>query len=207
MNEINQPNYSPPPDLPAPINAPPPLPPAPPRQSVLSKIARTVGEAFALFFIMIFLVGVLHALHADFLMPSQDQAQGVASRLTASPAKLLVAAVLLAPLLEELFFRGIPMLLMRLTTKAETRVRLIVWIVFGLASAVIFSSMHGLKQIGTPPHMRTVFQTLPLPQLVLGLWLWRVATQRGLQYSMLLHATFNLITFTLALQAMRFVKH
>ena len=207
MNEINQPTYSPPPDFPAPMSAPAPLQPTSPHPNTLSKIARTIGEAFALFLVVGVLMVVLQALHADFLMPSKDQSNGVENLIAASPARLFFAAVIVAPLLEELIFRGIPMLLMRLSTKAETRARFVFWIVFGIASAVLFSSMHGLKQVGVPPHLRTVFQTLPLPQLVLGLWLWRVATQRGLQYSMLLHGTFNLVTFTLALQAMRVIKH
>ena len=38
---------------------------------------------------------------------------------------------------------------------------------------------------------------VPLPQLLMGFFLWRVALKRGLRYSILMHATYN--TFPIAL--------
>ena len=178
---------------------------APSRPSALSKSARTVGEAFALLWLSLFAMVLLKLLNARFFMPSQDQAQDITLAL-GQPIKFFLLAVLVAPVVEELIFRGIPGLLMRFATKPQTRARHIAWMVFGLASSLLFASMHGMQRIGTPPHQIITFQTLPLPQFLVGLWAWRVATQRGLQYSMLLHATYNLIPFMLSLQATRFLK-
>lgn len=94
---------------------------------------------------------------------------------------LLIAVVV--PVVEELIFRGIPLLL-RL---GLGRVLPAAWLgrvslVLGILSAVVFAGAHNL-----------VPGTLPLPQLWLGLLAWHAASTRGLRYSMLLHGLNNAV--------------
>ncbi len=196
MNEINQPTYSPPPDFPATLTVSQPAP------SAASQVARTVKEGVLLMFLANATVVGLTLAHANFFLQSEAQTQGVDQMLRGNLLGFFALAVVIFPVMEEAIFRGLPSLLMRLTTKPETRARLVLWLLFGLASSLLFASLHGLKQIGAPTHESFVFQTLPVPQLLMGLWAWRVATLRGLRYSMLLHATFNFSSLILAFVAL-----
>lgn len=202
MNEINQPNYSPPPDFPATPIAPSPLQSAPPRQKVLSKIARTVKEGVLLMLLANATAVVLTLAHAKFFLQSGVQTQGVNQMLRGNLIVFFALAVIVFPVMEEAIFRGLPNLVMRLSTRPETRLRFVLWLLFGLASSLLFAALHGMRQIGVPPHARFAFQTLPVPQLLMGLWAWRVATLRGLRYSMLLHATFNFSSLILSFVAL-----
>ena len=139
-----------------------------------------------LFVINIVLGLVLHFAQLKFFMAS-DANSSELQKLTANPLQLLLMVVIVAPLAEELIFRGFPSLLLRGLWKTRN------WSVdaksnwywlLGSISAFLFSVAHGLGD-------KTMH--LPLPQLLMGFVLWHVAMQRGLRYSMLMHATYNLL--------------
>lgn len=138
---------------------------------VLTAVTTGMGTSLALFGL-------------DGLLAGKANHQAIASLASFNPLLLLFLGVAAAPVYEEALFRGLPLLILRgvwrrrwMRRKAR---RHLFWVLGG-TSAVLFALMHRLgSSIG-----------LPLPQLVAGLWLWRVANLRGLRYSILLHATYN----------------
>lgn len=195
--------------LPPPQNAPlpPPIPepfgeisrratpdfapqnPAPDKREFFAK---TVKEGLLLILFNAFFGAILHALHLRFFLPS-DANSGALAEVMKKPLLMFLLAVIVAPLWEELVFRGVPSLLVRGVWKlrawsADAREN---WYWgFGTVAAFLFAVAHGLGD--KTPH-------LPLPQLLMGFFLWRAAMTRGLRYSMLLHATYNFVPFLLIL--------
>jgi membrane protease YdiL (CAAX protease family) len=172
-----------------------------PPQSTLSKAARTIAEGFVLLIVAQALSVLLTLLGAKFFLQSTAQSQGVDQLLSRNPLFFVALAVIVAPVMEEAIFRGFPSLVMRAATRPESSARHVVWLLFGLASSLLFAAMHGVKS-NAAGMASIAFQTLPVPQLAVGLWAWHVATLRGLRYSMLLHATFNGLAVLLALLAL-----
>ena len=172
-----------------------PLPPQAPQgfYARFGPFGRTICEALMLTMLNIGLIGLLHLLQLNFLMPSQGNAEALQLLGRLSPVMLLVTAVVLAPILEESLFRGLPFLAWRRLTPSNRSYRqahhLIFWGLGGLM-AVAFALAH--------VNFKTGFQ-LPLPQLLFGLWSWRVTAIRGFRYSMLLHAAYNAFPATLVL--------
>jgi Type II CAAX prenyl endopeptidase Rce1-like len=120
--------------------------------------------------------------------------------LAQSPWLALLGIAVLFPLGEELIFRGVPMLVLWLSARKlpslERANSPFAW-VLGIVAAVVFSLAHGIGSTGFH---------LPLPQLVLGVWLWWIATRRGLGFSILAHGTYNFLPGVLAVFATNLLK-
>ncbi|WP_261664342.1 CPBP family intramembrane glutamic endopeptidase [Deinococcus sp. Marseille-Q6407] len=179
-----------------PVSVPPPEPPgrrpgllrrwqlAYAQASPLGKTVRDLGLAYGGYLLLLPLT-----LLPQFAM-SEDNAAGIGEAFQtglggSNPYLILAGAALLltvlAPVVEELLFRGIPLLLrLGLDRVLPARFHRAVSAVLGVASAVVFAQSHNLMP-----------GTLPLPQLWLGLLTWRAASTRGLRYSMLLHGMNN----------------
>ncbi|GHG00980.1 hypothetical protein GCM10017783_11460 [Deinococcus piscis] len=161
------------------------------RSSPFGKTLRELGLAYLGYFLLLPLT-----LLVPGLAMSDDNAAGIdgvfqeALGSTNLPLALAGVALLLAvvvPVIEELIFRGIPLLLrLGLWRALPARHHRAVTLVLGLVSAVVFAQAHNL-----------VPGTLPLPQLWLGLLTWYAASTRGLRYSMLLHGLNNAVVVAL----------
>jgi hypothetical protein len=120
--------------------------------------------------------------------------------LASSPWLALLGIAVLFPLCEELIFRGVPMLVLWLSARKrpslERANRPHAW-VLGVVAAIVFSLAHGIGSTGFH---------LPLPQLGLGIWLWWIATRRGLGFSILAHGTYNFLPGLLAVFATNLFK-
>jgi Type II CAAX prenyl endopeptidase Rce1-like len=115
--------------------------------------------------------------------------------LASSPWLALLGIAVFFPLGEELIFRGVPMFALWLSARKSPsleRANLPFAWVLGIAAAIVFSLAHGIGSAGFH---------LPLPQLGLGLWLWWIATRRGLGFSILAHGTYNFLPGLLAVFA------
>jgi membrane protease YdiL (CAAX protease family) len=120
--------------------------------------------------------------------------------LASSPWLALLGIAVFFPLGEELIFRGVPMLVLWLSARklpSLERANLPFAWVLGIVAAVVFSLAHGIGSVGFH---------LPLPQLVLGVWLWWIATRRGLGFSILAHGTYNFLPGVLAVFATNLLK-
>jgi Type II CAAX prenyl endopeptidase Rce1-like len=120
--------------------------------------------------------------------------------LASSPWLALLGIAVLFPLGEELIFRGVPMFALWLSARklpSLERANLPHAWVLGIAAAVVFSLAHGIDSAGFH---------LPLPQLGLGVWLWWIATRRGLGFSILAHGTYNFLPGLLAVFATNLLK-
>ncbi|HVF85079.1 MAG TPA: CPBP family intramembrane glutamic endopeptidase [Abditibacteriaceae bacterium] len=147
---------------------------------------QTVREAMVLFVINIVIGAILHVAQLKFFMASEANSSEL-QKLTGNPLRLLLMVVVVAPIFEELLCRGVPSLLVRgiwKTRNWSVDARSHWYWILGSTSAFLFSVAHGLGD-------KTMH--LPLPQLIMGFVLWHVAMQRGLRYSMLMHATYNLL--------------
>lgn len=130
----------------------------------------------------------------------QPGQSGLLGLLSSSPWVALLAIAVLFPLAEELVFRGVPMFVLWLSARSRApleRANLRRAWVLGVTAAILFSLAHGLGSTGFH---------LPLPQLLLGVWLWWIATRRGLGYSILAHGTYNFLPGVLALLATNLIK-
>ena len=156
-------------------------------------------EALLMFGFNLVLVGVLSALGWKFFLASEQNTKGIADLLK-NPLELFFKVVVIAPLLEEVVFRGVPSLLLRRVWRVRNRQSTSdawYWTLV-IASSLLFAIMHGINDQGTIH--------LPLPQLVVGFVLWRTAINRGLRYSILMHATYNSVVVGLVLLAGNAVK-
>jgi Type II CAAX prenyl endopeptidase Rce1-like len=120
--------------------------------------------------------------------------------LAQSPWLALLGIAVFFPLGEELVFRGVPMLILWLSARklpSLERANLPQAWVLGIVAAVVFSLAHGIGSTGFH---------LPLPQLGLGVWLWWIATRRGLGFSILAHGTYNFLPGLLAVFATNLLK-
>jgi Type II CAAX prenyl endopeptidase Rce1-like len=120
--------------------------------------------------------------------------------LASSPWLALLGIAVFFPLGEELIFRGVPMLVLWLTARklpSLERANLRRAWVLGIVAAVVFSLAHGIGSVGFH---------LPLPQLGLGIWLWWIATRRGLGFSILAHGTYNFLPGVLAVFATNLLR-
>lgn len=161
------------------------------RSSPLGKTVHELGLAYLGYFALLPLT-----LLVPELAMSENNAGGIDSvfqdaldstnlYLALAGAALLLAV--LVPVLEELIFRGIPLLLrLGLWRVLPARYHRAVTLAVGLGAAVIFARSHNLLP-----------GTLPLPQLWLGLLTWHAASTRGLRYSMLLHGLNNAVVVAL----------
>jgi Type II CAAX prenyl endopeptidase Rce1-like len=120
--------------------------------------------------------------------------------LTSRPWLALSGIAVFFPLGEELIFRGVPMFVLWLSARKRSsleRANLPHAWVLGIVAAVVFSLAHGIGSTGFH---------LPLPQLTLGVWLWWIATRRGLGFSILAHGTYNFLPGLLAVFATNLLK-
>ena len=120
--------------------------------------------------------------------------------LASSPWLALLGIAVMFPLGEELVFRGLPMFVLWLSARKRPsleRANLPQAWVLGVVAAVLFSLAHGIGSAGFH---------LPLPQLGLGIWLWWIATRRGLGFSILAHGTYNFLPGVLAVFATNLLK-
>ena len=156
-------------------------------------------EALLMFGFNLVLGGVISALGWKFLLAS-DANSGEIAKLVKNPGVLFLMAVVFAPVMEELFCRGVPSLVLRGVWKARDwslDARSNWYWIFGAASSFVFSVLHGAGDKALQ---------LPLPQLIMGFLLWRTAMNRGLRYSILMHATYNSVAVGLVLLAGNSVK-
>lgn len=156
-------------------------------------LRQTLREAVVLVFLNVALSVLLVALGLTSLLPSNANLEGIESLSRLGPLQLVLIAVVVAPVLEETLFRGLPFWVWR-TVAARLPLRdgrreMIGWIIGG-ATAICFALAHGIGS-------HTIH--LPLPQLLMGFWLWHVINRRGMRYSILLHGVYNLIPALLVL--------
>ena len=145
---------------------------------------RTVLEGLALFAVNIVVGLAVVALNLTALRPSDANLEGLSFVSQVSPALLVLVAVVLAPVLEELVFRGVPLALFRrVRAGLGARAGAVGWALGGTFAA-LFAVAHAFGGASF---------AFPLPQFLLGLWSWRVALERGLPHSMLLHAVYNFV--------------
>ncbi|MGJ8684602.1 MAG: CPBP family intramembrane glutamic endopeptidase [Nonlabens sp.] len=95
---------------------------------------------------------------------------------------ILVAAVIAAPLLEELIFRA-PITLFRSVDRSDFR-----WIFY--LFALLFGAVH-ITNYGISMNTILLLPILTAPQIVAGLFLGLIRVKVGLLYSMLFHAIYN----------------
>ena len=120
--------------------------------------------------------------------------------LASSPWLALLGIAVFFPLGEELVFRGLPMFVLWLSARklpSLERANLPQAWALGVVAAIVFSLAHGIGSTGFH---------LPLPQLGLGVWLWWIATRRGLGFSILAHGTYNFLPGVLAVFATNLLK-
>lgn len=101
--------------------------------------------------------------------------------------QLSIFDIVLVSIVEELLFRGIPLLIGFAILK-WTKVEL--GYILGVVSSVIFGVAH-FNNFDTPKLEYTV------PIIFVGMTLWYVAKKATLAQSMLLHATYNIMVFLL----------
>ena len=101
---------------------------------------------------------------------------------TMPPIIILLAAVIAAPLFEELIFRA-PLGLFK-TSPYFKYAYYASFILFGLVHITNFPNMEGYYWL---------IPVLVAPQIVIGVYLGFIRVKLGLLWSMLLHATYNLI--------------
>lgn len=91
--------------------------------------------------------------------------------------------VFIGPVLEELMFRGLPILIARFAERrlSPSAGRGVALLIAAMAT-LLFAWVH-----------HPVVGAMPLPQLVFGALAWTVAWRWGLRYSVLLHLCVNLI--------------
>lgn len=166
------------------------LPKAPVSPDRRGWVRRTILEALALLAINLPLGLLILALRLDFLRASDANVEGLEMLRDLSPWLLLGVAALLAPLVEEALFRGLPRLAYR-AADPQARNRVAFWAV-GSLPIIVFAWLHSLGG---------AVLTLPIPQLLLGLWAWKVVNERGLRYAILLHGTYNLVPALVAVLA------
>ena len=157
-------------------------------------------EALMMFGVSVVLGGIISALGWKFFLPSDQNTESIFALLK-NPLVLLLLGVVVAPLWEEAAFRGVPSLLLRRVQRVrgksvETR-DFWFW-TLGIVSSFAFAIVHGANDKGAIH--------LPLPQLVMGFLLWRTAIDRGLRYSILMHATYNAVAVGLVLLASNIIK-
>lgn len=188
------------PDFSTPANLPPPIPrpdeePGPHHTPSLVLVKQTLLDAVLMVMVNLILILALSGLHLTMLLPGQENVAALRKMRALSPALLFVAAILLAPVLEESLFRGLPYLLSRFLERrqlvSEATRPLRCWAIGGTA-AILFALTHADRG--------PIFH-LPLAQLLFGLFSWRIINDRGLRYSMLFHATHNFILISFFLVA------
>lgn len=147
-------------------------------------LVKTLIDFVWLFFLVdIPIVAVALVFSLDFLGPSEDfKAQSSSEWL--EPTGLLFT-VLIGPFIEELLFRGLPLVIF-----SSLRSPFSYWLL-GLTSAVLFSMAHGGSA-----------QNFPLTHFIAGLVYWKVAVERGLSHAVLLHALNNSMVSLISLVAM-----
>lgn len=96
--------------------------------------------------------------------------------LLKKPGRLWTSVTVIAPLWEEIVFRGFPGVLSAILFKDMN------WCV-GAGSALIFAALHN----GSTSFKKYI----PLPQFLLGIWFWYLAKHRGFSHALLGHMINN----------------
>lgn len=147
---------------------------------ILKSLLTILALAFICNFFFIAIIGGLEALE----LFSMDNHAITKMFEEMSSLMIIVAAVIIAPLFEELLFRG-PLPLFCGFPKAFK------WIFYGFALA--FGYMHIFNYDTTNINIWLLSPILVAPQIVLGLFLGYIRMHFGLIYAMLFHAFYNAI--------------
>jgi len=146
-------------------------------------LVKTLIDFVWLFFLVELPILVLAvAFSLDFLGPREDY-EPQFSIEGLDPTDLL-RIVLITPFIEELVFRGLPLVIY-----SSLKSHFSYWLL-GLSSAVLFAMLHGGSA-----------QNFPLNHFVAGLVYWKIAVERGLSHAVLLHALNNLTVGLIVLGA------
>ena len=138
-----------------------------------------LGLSFAINFFFILLIGGLEQLG---LFSMEEHAINKMFE-ELSPILIIIAAVLVAPLLEELIFRA-PITLFCGYEKAFK------WIFYGFA--ILFGYVH-ISNYELTTNVLLISPILVAPQIILGLFLGLIRVRLGLIYAILFHAVYNAI--------------
>ena len=138
-----------------------------------------LGLAFVINFFFILIIGGLEQLG---LFSMEDHAINKMFE-DLSPILIIVAAVVIAPILEELIFRA-PITLFCDSGKSFK------WIFYGFA--IIFGYIH-ITNYDLTTNVLLISPILVAPQIILGLLLGLIRVKLGLIYSILFHAVYNAI--------------
>ncbi len=111
-------------------------------------------------------------------------AELISKMLRETPLWAFFLCVFIGPILEEVAFRWLPILLFGKS------------MIVGVIISLIFALIHGL-------HDKKGNFILPLPQFILGLVFWNVATTHGLSSAILVHGLFNAVALTMALLTLK----
>ncbi len=152
------------------------------RNTLVESTILTGGVGFATF--------VATQLIQHFDLPIQfgnANADEIGQEIRNNPLRSYFNMCVVAPINEELIFRGIPLALLMGQRKYGV-------VTLGAISTLGFGFAHNLHIVDGEFVFST--NTLPLPQLILGAYQYRTAVKRGLEYSVLSHATVNSIATT-----------
>jgi len=138
-----------------------------------------LGLSFTINFLFVFLIGGLEQLG---LFSMEEHAMSKMFE-EFTPMLIVFAAVVMAPVLEELIFRA-PITLF---CKYKTNFR---WIFYGFA--IVFGYVH-ITNYELTTNVLLISPILVAPQIILGLFLGMVRVKFGLLYSILFHAVYNAI--------------
>jgi len=138
-----------------------------------------LGLSFALNFVFILLISGLEQLG---LFSMKDHAINKMFE-DFPPIFIIISAVVVAPILEELIFRA-PITLFCSSGKTFK------WIFYGFA--IVFGYMH-IANYDLTTNVLLISPILVAPQIVLGLFLGLIRVRLGLLYSILFHAVYNAI--------------
>lgn len=142
-------------------------------------LAIILGLAFALNFFFVLIIAGLEQLG---LFNMEDHAINQMFE-DLSPVMIIAAAVVLAPVFEELIFRA-PITLFCKYKKAFR------WIFYGFA--ILFGYVH-ITNFELTTNVLLISPILVAPQILLGLLLGMIRVKLGLIYSILFHAVYNAI--------------
>jgi membrane protease YdiL (CAAX protease family) len=107
--------------------------------------------------------------------------------LNDSPVEIFIKGCVVAPIFEEMLFRGIPSEILKEAEGGDNKE--IRWDV-GIPLSIVFAGIHNFNKDGFD------LKYLPLNQFLGGCFMWYLVRKRGLSHSILAHSSHNVIAFT-----------
>jgi hypothetical protein len=100
----------------------------------------------------------------------------------------LIESVLIMPVIEEVIFRLVPLVFMRLVLKQKKS------LILNVISSAVFAFCHNFTwNISNILASRYHSGWIPLPQFICGLFLWHIARKYGVIWAIASHGAINLV--------------